>query len=224
MLQEKTFNTGEVTISYAEGEPTGPPLVLVHGFADKWQTFQPIIATLAQNWHIYAPDLRGHGKSEKKPGAYRYRDYLNDLERFMDDVVSEPAVLFGHSMGGVISIMYAANHPEKTRALIIGDSPLNFKEGQFQKQISYHYLQAIYEDMSKGYVTEDLLPRIRCPVLLLRASPKKGGLIPDADLNKARTLIGQLQTVLYDDIGHDLHKAKPSRILDDVSRFLESVR
>jgi pimeloyl-ACP methyl ester carboxylesterase len=224
MLQEKTFNTGEMNVNYAEGDPNGPPLVLIHGFTDRWQTYQPIIDPLARSWHVYAPDLRGHGKSEKKPGAYRYRDYLRDLERFMGDVVAEPAVLFGHSMGGVISIMYAAAHPEMTRALIIGDSPMNFKDSQFQKQISYHYLRAVYDDMSKGYETEELLPRIRCPVLLLRASPKKGGLIPDADLNKAKTLIGQLQTVLYDDLGHDLHKAKPSRILDDVARFLESVK
>ncbi|MFH2111387.1 MAG: alpha/beta hydrolase [Candidatus Bathyarchaeota archaeon] len=224
MLQEKTFNTGEVTLNYAEGDPTGPPLVLIHGFTDKWQTYQPIITPLSQSWHIYALDLRGHGKSEKKPGAYRYRDYFQDLERFMDALVAEPAVLFGHSMGGVISIMYAAAHPEKTRGLIIGDSPMNFKESQFQKQISYHYLRAIYEDMSKGYETEELLPKIRCPVLLLRASPKKEGHIPDADLNKAKALIMNLHTVHYDDVGHDLHKAKPSRILDDVTRFLESVR
>lgn len=199
-------------------------MVLIHGFTDKWQTYQPIITPLSQSWHIYAPDLRGHGKSEKKPGAYRYRDYFQDLERFMGALVAEPAVLFGHSMGGVISIMYAAAHPEKTRALIIGDSPMNFKDSQFQKQISYHYLRAIYEDMSKGYETEELLPRIRCPVLLLRASPKKEGHIPDADLNKAKALIMNLHTVQYEDVGHDLHKAKPFRILDDVTRFLESVR
>ena len=224
MLQEKTFNTGEVTLNYAEGEPTGPPLILLHGFTDRWQTYHPIITPLSQSWHIYALDLRGHGKSEKKPGAYRYMDYLQDLERFMDAVVAEPAVLFGHSMGGVISIMYAAGHPEKTRALIVGDSPMSFKDSQFQKQIIYHYLRAIYEDLSKGYETEELLPRIMCPVLLLRASPKKEGLIPDADLNKAKTLIRHLHTVQYDDVSHDLHKAKPSRILDDVTRFLESVR
>jgi len=224
MVNEKNFNTGEVTLNYAEGDATGFPLVLIHGFSDKWQTYQPIITPLAQSWHIYALDLRGHGKSEKKPGAYRYRDYFHDLERFMDDVVAEPAVLFGHSMGGVISIMYAAAHSDKTRALIIGDSPMNFKDSQFQKQISYHYLRAIYEDLSKGYETEGLLPKIKCPVLLLRASPKKDGHIPDADLIKAKTLIKQLHTVQYEDIGHDLHKVKPSRILDDVARFLESVK
>lgn len=71
MLQEKTFNTGEVTLNYAEGDPTGPPLVLLHGFTDRWQTYQPIITPLYQSWYIYALDLRGHGKSEKKPGAPR---------------------------------------------------------------------------------------------------------------------------------------------------------
>lgn len=223
MILEKKFDTGEVSLNYAEGDPTGPPLVLIHGFSDNWQAFQPLIGPLSQSWHIYALDLRGHGKSEKKTGAYRYRDHLRDLESFMDGVVAEPAVIFGHSMGGAISIMYAAAHPEKTRALIIGDSPLNFKGSRFQMQISYNFLREIYDDQSKGYETEELLPKMKCPVLLLRANPKKGGLIPDEDLKKAKALIGRLQTVMYDDIGHDLHKAKPSRILEDVARFLESV-
>ena len=63
MITEKTFNTEEVAINYAEGPDSGPPLVLLHGTANRWQAFQPIIPALSTRRHIYAPDFRGNGRS-----------------------------------------------------------------------------------------------------------------------------------------------------------------
>jgi len=63
MLTEKSFDTGEIVINFAEGEAAGPPLVMLHGSSLNWQSFGEFIPTLEQSWHIYACDLRGHGKS-----------------------------------------------------------------------------------------------------------------------------------------------------------------
>jgi pimeloyl-ACP methyl ester carboxylesterase len=63
MLQEKRFDTGTVTLKYAEGPPAGPPLVLLHGGGDRWQQFQPLMPGLMAHRHVYALDMRGHGKS-----------------------------------------------------------------------------------------------------------------------------------------------------------------
>jgi pimeloyl-ACP methyl ester carboxylesterase len=62
MLVEKLFDTGEVKLNYAEGPENGPPLVLLHGWTDRWHDFLPIIPTLILRWKIYALDFRGHGK------------------------------------------------------------------------------------------------------------------------------------------------------------------
>ena len=62
MLTEQSFNTGTVTINYAEGGASGQPLLLLHGGSARWQSFLPIIPELGQYWHLYVPDLRGHGK------------------------------------------------------------------------------------------------------------------------------------------------------------------
>jgi pimeloyl-ACP methyl ester carboxylesterase len=61
MLTVKTFDAGDVVISYAEGESAGPPLVLLHGSTLNWQTLGDYISWLGQNWHVYACDLRGQG-------------------------------------------------------------------------------------------------------------------------------------------------------------------
>jgi len=125
MLTEHCFNTGIVTLNYAEGASSGPPLVLLHGGSARWQSVLPLLPELSQHWHIYAPDLRGHGKSGSVPGGYRLLDYTADIEAFLKQVVKEPAVLFGHSLGGHIAIMVAAWYPHRIRALIIGDAPFD---------------------------------------------------------------------------------------------------
>lgn len=131
MLTEHCFNTGVVTLNYAEGEASGPsdhPLVLLHGGSARWQSALPLIPMLSQHWHVYAPDLRGHGQSGRAPGGYRLRDYAADIAAFLEQVVQQPAVLFGHSLGGHIAILVAARHPHLVRGLIIGDAPFDLAE------------------------------------------------------------------------------------------------
>lgn len=59
-LQERSFHTGSVTLNFAEGPPSGPPLVLLHGINNRWQAFLPLMPALATRWHIYALDLLHH--------------------------------------------------------------------------------------------------------------------------------------------------------------------
>jgi pimeloyl-ACP methyl ester carboxylesterase len=124
MLVEKRFNTGLVDLSYMEGPPSGAPLVLLHGFAGRWQGFLPVIPPLSMRWHLYAMEFRGHGKSGHVPGRYRPQDYLMDTSAFVERVVVEPAVVFGHSMGALYGLWIASLMPERIRALILGDIPL----------------------------------------------------------------------------------------------------
>jgi pimeloyl-ACP methyl ester carboxylesterase len=127
MLTENEFNTGIVTINYAESPPSGSPLVMVHGLPGHWQEFLPIIPALTMEWHIYALDSRGQGKSSRAPGAYLPPDYAADLNAFLDKHINAPAVLFGLSAGGLVTLNAAVQRPEKVRALIIGDSPIDME-------------------------------------------------------------------------------------------------
>jgi pimeloyl-ACP methyl ester carboxylesterase len=222
-VQEYLLDTGETQINVAEGPDNGSPMILVHGFQDRWQSFQSIIPDLEYNCHLYAYDQRGQGKSGKKPGAYRYRDYYHDLEKIVEDKVKEPTLLFGHSLGGAISIMYAANHPEHTRALIIGDSPMNFPGSPMQRQLKNVGIWSVYEDYYKGYDVSELLPKITCPTLLLRTNPNRGGLIPEPDLKKVKELKPDMKYVYYEKIGHDLHKENPKEILQSINEFLSQL-
>src|SRR4051812_18827608 len=124
-FKEHRFDAGSVEINYGEGPPNGPPLIMLHGLAARWQLFMPLIPALSQDWHIYALDLRGHGSSGRSAeGKYTLEEYTADTEAFLTQVVKEPAVLYGHSLGGWAAMEVAARHPELVRAVIVGDSAL----------------------------------------------------------------------------------------------------
>jgi pimeloyl-ACP methyl ester carboxylesterase len=127
MLKEGSFNTGVVAINYAEGPPSGPPLVLLHGLPGRWQEFLPIIPALSTRWHIYALDFRGQGKSGRVPGQYRPENYTADVKGFLQHHLTDPAILFGLSGGGLVALDVAAQLPKKVRALVIGDSPIDIE-------------------------------------------------------------------------------------------------
>ena len=125
-LVERSFDAGEVQLNvhlnYAEGPANGAPLVLLHGLGRRWQVFLPIIPALSMRWHIFAPDLRGHGKSSHVARGYRGPQYSEDIARLLRERVPAPAVLFGHSLGGMLAMYAAAHHPELVRALVLGDN------------------------------------------------------------------------------------------------------
>jgi pimeloyl-ACP methyl ester carboxylesterase len=121
-LLERTFDADGIQLNYAEGPEHGPPLVLLHGLGRRWQVFLPLIPALSEGWHIFAPDLRGHGESSHVARGYHGPEYAEDIVRLLRERVWAPAVLFGHSLGGMLAMWIASHHPELVRALILGDN------------------------------------------------------------------------------------------------------
>jgi pimeloyl-ACP methyl ester carboxylesterase len=125
MPRETTFDAKAVKLNYLDyGSSASPPLVMLHGGAWRWQEYLSLIPRLGQQWHVHALDLRGNGRSGWVPNTYRLHDFAEDNAEFVRRL-SAPAVLVGHSIGGVIALMVAARCPEKVRALIIEDSPVS---------------------------------------------------------------------------------------------------
>ncbi|HWR13681.1 MAG TPA: alpha/beta hydrolase [Terriglobales bacterium] len=122
MLKEKSFQTGAVTLNYMEGPDAGPPLLLLHGITQRWQEFVQVIPSLTQSYHLFAMDFRGHGRSGRAKGGYRGEDYAQDVIEFIDTVIGQAPLIFGHSLGGMVSLYLSALYPSMVRAQAIGDS------------------------------------------------------------------------------------------------------
>jgi pimeloyl-ACP methyl ester carboxylesterase len=80
--------------------------------------------------HVFAPDLRGHGGSSWTPSHYRLWDYAGDVISLLKEVVDEPAAIAGHSLGGEVAIIAAAERPDMVRAVVAIDAPLSAEESR----------------------------------------------------------------------------------------------
>jgi pimeloyl-ACP methyl ester carboxylesterase len=97
-------------------------VVLVHGFLDfsgGWKA--TVNAGLYQGFHVVAPDMRGHGDSDRigPGGYYHFFDYVADLRSFIEKVGRDKVSLVGHSMGGSIAGYYAGSFPEELASLVL---------------------------------------------------------------------------------------------------------
>lgn len=124
-MKEHLHHNHLCRINYAEGPNKGTPLLLLHGATHRWQSFTSITPELSTCFHLYAPDFRGHGNSQKIQGHYFLEDYLGDIQTFIQEVIKEPIILIGHSLGAMIGSMLAASQSLLVKGLILIDPPLN---------------------------------------------------------------------------------------------------
>jgi len=112
-----------LSIHLLEWSHEGVPLVLLHGFGNEahiWDDFAPVVAPY---YRTIAVDLRGHGESAHDPER-RYDDqsHVRDLETITEALGIERLVLVGHSLGGRISTLFGARHPQRLAGLVLVDA------------------------------------------------------------------------------------------------------
>ena len=284
-FEVRAIDIGPVTISLAEGPRSGRPLLVLHGGSARWQSYQVLIERLALRWHVLAPDLRGHGASSWTPGAYRLWDYAADMIALLEQEVGQPAVLVGHSLGGEVAIIVAAERPDLARAVIAIDAPTSVEEtrrmvGPDRERLAWmrslHDLpreevaaalrdmpirdratgrlvreadlfgddDAVFDDqadtllrndpamidavleferMHEGYDAELLLPRIRCPVLLLLADAQLGSAVAPEHADRAVELLRDGRIVRVPGTTHGLVWEEPEAVLHAIDALLASL-
>jgi pimeloyl-ACP methyl ester carboxylesterase len=110
------------------GNPDAPPLVLVHGGRDHCRNWDWVAEALRHDWHIIAPDLRGHGDSEwSQDGTYMMAGYVYDLAQLVHQQKLAPVTIVAHSLGGNIALRYAGLYPQNVARIVaiegLGPSP-----------------------------------------------------------------------------------------------------
>ena len=130
----QTYFSQRLRLHYVDwGNPTAPPLLLVHGGQDHCRNWDWVAERLRRDWHIIAPDLAGHGDSQWSPdGQYSVASYIYDVAQLIHQQRLAPVTILAHSFGGLISLRYAGLYPEAVRKLVviegIGMNPREEKE------------------------------------------------------------------------------------------------
>jgi pimeloyl-ACP methyl ester carboxylesterase len=129
-----TYFSQRLRLHYVDwGNPSAPSLLLVHGGRDHCRNWDWAAQALRDDWHVVAPDLRGHGDSQWSPdGSYSMTGYLYDLAQLIHQQDLAPVRIIAHSLGGVIALRYAGIYPETVAGLIaiegLGPSPEKLAE------------------------------------------------------------------------------------------------
>jgi pimeloyl-ACP methyl ester carboxylesterase len=106
-----------------------PAMLCLHGGAAHGHWFDFIAGGFTSGYHVRALDQRGHGDSAwVDPPAYTYEDYAKDLAEAVEKLDLRDFVLVGHSMGGMVSLLYAATHPGRVAQLIVVDTTMRMSE------------------------------------------------------------------------------------------------
>jgi pimeloyl-ACP methyl ester carboxylesterase len=98
---------------------SGPVLLLIHGIGDNSTTWSTVHAKLAQRFTVIAPDLLGHGQSDKPRADYSVAAYANGMRDLMSVLDIERATVVGHSLGGGVAMQFAYQFPQLVERLIL---------------------------------------------------------------------------------------------------------
>ncbi len=115
------YRSQRLRLRYVDwGNGAANSMLLVHGMRDHCRTWDSLARNFAPDYHVVAPDLRGHGDSEWVHGSsYHFLDYVYDLDQLVLQRELAPATVIAHSMGGTLALIFAACFPEKVERLVV---------------------------------------------------------------------------------------------------------
>lgn len=129
-----TYYSQRLRLHYVDwGNEDAPPLLLIHGGRDHCRNWDWVAEQLRDDYHIIAPDLRGHGDSQWMiGGSYNQVDYVYDIAQLLYQTKMTPVSIISHSLGGSIALMYAGLFPDTVTRLVaiegMGPPPQMIKE------------------------------------------------------------------------------------------------
>ncbi len=119
MKKKIALPNGEVLAYIEMGNPSGPPVVLIHGFTDSARDWVPMLPYVSKQFHLILVDIRGHGQSSKPECCYGRLDFAYDIKLLLDALHIPKADLVGHSLGTIIIQSFAETWPERTARVVL---------------------------------------------------------------------------------------------------------
>lgn len=158
-IVEKRMYVGDVLFNYAEGPDNGPPLMLLHAQLLDWYTYSKVLPALSENFHVFAVDYPGHGKTVCPSDFTMNANTIGaSLNRFIHEVIGQPVFISGNSSGGLLTAWLAANDPDMIMAAVLEDPPLFSSEyPEIQSTIAYRSFTTSEKAVKDGYGDDFLI-------------------------------------------------------------------
>ncbi|MFF7952845.1 alpha/beta fold hydrolase [Streptomyces griseorubiginosus] len=231
-----TVKTNGITLAYrAWGPEHAPPVLLLHcrgADGADWARIAERLATGARPRRVYAPDLRGHGRSDwlgEVPGAYAYEAMRDDMLGFLAAVGVERADVVGHSLGGTVACLLAQGAPAVVRRLVLEDVPAPLPldpprppapAPDSEPPFDWAMLRATdAQRNAPDPLWWDHMERITMPTLVVAGGTTS--VIPQDEVAALAARIPGARLVTVGG-GHLVHEARPEEFLAVVVPFLEA--
>jgi len=247
-------SVGSLRVYFSDNFENRPVIVFLHdslGCIELWRDFPERLGNAAQcNVLIY--DRQGYGKSCDFSVAKRDTDYMGTEAEILNELLNaleiDKLILFGHSDGGTISLIYGAKYPEKASGIItIGahifveeitlsginkvleiykttDLKSRLEKYHFDKTetMFYAWVDTWLSDEFRNWSIEKLLPLIKCPVLVIQGEDDEFGSQKQVD-GIIENVNGISRQVIISETGHNPHQEKPDKVLPLITEFIEMV-
>jgi pimeloyl-ACP methyl ester carboxylesterase len=184
----RVHGDGVVLNVEVSGPGDGPLVVFLHGVSASMETYGWLPATITAGRRVARIDLRGHGRSERAPGTYVLDAYVADVIAVLRELGGgAPAVLVGHSLGGVIAWTVAQREPELVAGVFLEDPPLYMGEPEEHARNGVVPIFVTMRDLAaewqhRGLGEEQV-------AALVAKGPMADALAPDAFASRARALL-----------------------------------
>lgn len=157
---KKTCQANGIKLAYQE-QGQGEAVVLLHGFCGSSAYWDAIIPELAKDYRVIAPDLRGHGDSAASVGTYSMELFAEDCKQLLDALDISQATLFGHSLGGYVTLAFAEKYSERLKEFGLIHST-GLPDTDEAKQNRYKGAERIAQEGIEPFVN-DLVPKLFAP-------------------------------------------------------------
>lgn len=225
------------------------PLVLLHGLGVSGAVWQGFARRLSPPWQAIAPDLRGHGESDKPPGGYHAEDYAADVAAMIDTLGIAPIPVAGHSLGALVALALAAGSPGHVSAVALLDPPLDSERrnpdiatvyrlrkappGELEAYLSVAALAPVFRQASDAAFEAmmsapagapwawEARHRISAPLLLVQADPSRGGVVGDAAAQDFVAPLPHAELLTVPGAAHTVHVSHGPLVAEALIEFLE---
>ncbi len=191
---------------YYEERGNGPPVIFVHGLGSSHKDWFAQARAFAHSFRVITLDLRGHGASEKPDGRYSIPLMADDIARLMDHLNIPAAHIVGLSMGGMITLQLALDHPSRVKTLTVINCDPDYRLTSLRRWFTYLSRILLLKILGPEGVARMLAPR----------------LLPDPDqANLRRTFIKRYSQNDPDALLASIHAIAGWSILDDLGEITQ---
>src|SRR5580658_7115903 len=123
-FKARTIASPEGADIFVRSGGSGPVVVLLHGYAETSDSWEPLAAELDKNFTVVVPDLRGIGRSSRPDGGYDKKTQAADIRAVVTTLGYDRTSVVSHDIGIMVAYAYAARYPDKLERLVVMDAPI----------------------------------------------------------------------------------------------------